>query len=66
MHGIVINVPINVDQTHHIYHMIMQQYVCFNWYFISNHLIYQEKSPEYGDCYFMRFNQNDIIQKFEY
>jgi hypothetical protein len=42
MHGSVINVLANVNQTqyYHIYHMMMQQYVCFLSDILNiNHLI---------------------------
>jgi hypothetical protein len=65
MHGIVINVLTNVNQTQSILPLLQHDNaticVFFNWHLISNHLIYQKNSSKYGDCQSTRFNQNDII-----
>jgi hypothetical protein len=71
MHGIVSNVPTNVEQNHSILPCLPHDNaticVFFNWHLTSNQItLYVKKySSKYGDCHFMRFNQNDIIQKFE-
>jgi hypothetical protein len=57
---------IKLNQYYHIYHMIMWQSVHFLIDILLQITSYVKKySSKYGDCHFMRFNQNDIIQKFK-
>jgi hypothetical protein len=60
MHGNVINVFTNVHQTQSIlpvYHMMMQQYVCFLGDVLNtNCFICHEMFVQNGDDFFMRFN----------
>jgi hypothetical protein len=57
---------IKLNQYYHIHDMIMQQYVCSLIYILIQITLYVKKYfSKYGDCRFMKFNQNDIIQKIE-
>jgi len=55
---------IKLNQYYHVYHMKMQQYVYSSIDILLQITLYVKTySSKYGDCHFMRFNQNHIIQK---